>query len=144
MAQRVVIHWNLASFIGCGNFGLNLALHSAHDPRIEAVTSFPVIREHAVTDALRLGALESFFARSLAFQAELKERYGRRRVPSSVLVAASSRAFDRRLEGTPPSPSCSCEGEIERDGLDALQRLPLTSPDRNGTDSSGRASRTGL
>src|SRR6266566_7584220 len=135
MAQSVVIHWNLASFTGWGMFGLNLALHWADDPRIEAVVSFPVNREHLVMDPLRLRALEPFLARSLAFQADLKafgfqadlkgDNMGRRHLQSPILVAASSKAFDLKLEGTPTIGVMFCEDEIARDVLDCLKRLPM-------------------
>jgi glycosyltransferase involved in cell wall biosynthesis len=79
--------------------------------------------------------LEPFFARSLAFQAELKAlgfRAGlkansgaRRQVGSPVLLAASSTALDLKLEGKPTIGVIFCEGEIGRDVRDALERLPM-------------------
>src|SRR5438105_7725386 len=135
MAQRVVIDWNFASFTGWGLFGLNLALHWADDPRIEAVVSFPVVREHVMLDPLRLQALQPFFARSLAFQADLNafgfqsdmkaNAMGRRFLGSPVLVAGNSKAFNPRLEGTPTIGNPFCEEAIAPDVLERLKRLPL-------------------
>ena len=124
MAQRVLIDWNLASFTGWGVYGLNLALHWANDARIEAVVSLPVVRDHVAFDPLRLRVLQPFFARSQAFQAELKTSA---RIDFPVLSACNSKVFDFKFEGRPTIPVIFCEDEIARDALDRTEG-PLDGP----------------
>jgi glycosyltransferase involved in cell wall biosynthesis len=135
MAQRIVIDWNFASFTGWGMFGLNLVLHWADDPRIEAVTTFPVKREHLVLDPLRLRALQPFFERSLAFQADLQalgfradqkaSTMGRRLIRGPVLMTAHSKVFDLRLEGNPTIGNAFCEEPVAPHVIEGLRHLPL-------------------
>ena len=62
------------------------------------MVSFPVVREHVMLDPLRLQALQPFFARSLAFQADsfLEEAGNRPRVGQAFLVIDPDALAGRR------------------------------------------------
>jgi glycosyltransferase involved in cell wall biosynthesis len=106
--RRAIIHWGISSFFGWGVYGLNLALHWAGDPDVEAFCSFAIGEDQISVDRLRRRALDPFVRRSNALLAELAGRAGRTlAVDSPVLCAlgndfrSTPAAHGVRLAGAP-------------------------------------------
>lgn len=92
MTQSVVISWGLSSYFGWGIYGLNLALHWAADPVIEASSAAHIRWDQISVDAIRRQCLIPFLRRSGELQANL-EPFANRGVTANapVLVALGNR-----------------------------------------------------
>ncbi|TBW33562.1 glycosyltransferase [Siculibacillus lacustris] len=106
--RRVIIHWGISSFFGWGVYGLNLALHWAADPDLQAFCSFPIGEDQIAVDKLRRRALDPFVIRSGQLVADLGTRAGRTITVDSPLLAALGNDFRTtpgahgvRLSGSP-------------------------------------------
>ena len=91
--RRVVIHWGISSFFGWGVYGLNLALHWARDPDLEAFCSFPLQESQIAVDKLRRLSLDGFVGRSNWLVEQLAGRGGRTLDLDGPLLAALGNDF---------------------------------------------------
>ncbi len=106
--RRVVIHWGISSFFGWGVYGLNLALHWARDPDIQAFGSFPLQESQIAVDRLRRLSLDEFVGRTQWLGEHLAARSGKTVGLDGPLLAAlgndfriSPGAHQVKLEGKP-------------------------------------------
>ena len=142
--RRVVIHWGISSFFGWGVYGLNLALHWAGDPDIQAFGSFPIQESQIAVDRLRRLSLDGFVKRSKWLGETLAARAGKTVDLDGPLLAALGNDFrinpgahGVRLKGKPDVGVVFFETpQLDAETIARARAMPLIVCGSTGTNRS--------